>query len=144
MRYQVDFLLLLKIQKISSYFGLCRKVLFGNQLVGFFTFNLFDLLILIPGAHCYIVLVLHDFYPPISFWSNRFLLQHKSGNLTPEINPNNTMYLFPVTFFCIYSFLSMFLYGLDSRRKQTKDLNSKLRPSTCTPKKTRRPPITHI
>ena len=135
MRYQVDFLLLLKIQKISSYFGLCRKVLFGNQLVGFFTFNFFDLLILIPGAHCYIVLVLHDFYQSISFWSTRFLLQHKSGNLTPEISLNNTMFIFPVTFFCIYSFFSMFLYGLDSRRKQTKDLNSKLKPFTCTPKK---------
>ena len=57
MRYQVDFLLPLKLQKISYYFGLCRKILLANQFVGFFTFDLFDLLILIPGVHCYIVLV---------------------------------------------------------------------------------------
>ena len=57
MGYQVDFLLPLKLQKISYYFGLCRKILLANQFAGFFTFDLFDLLILIPGVHCYIVLV---------------------------------------------------------------------------------------
>ena len=57
MRYQVDFLLPLKLQKISYYFGLCWKILLANQFEGFFTFDMFDLLILIPVAHCYIVLV---------------------------------------------------------------------------------------
>ena len=57
MRYQIDFLLPLKLQKISYYFGLCQKILLVNQFAGFFTFDLFDLLILIPGFHCYIVLV---------------------------------------------------------------------------------------
>ena len=57
MRYQVDYLLPLKLQKISYYFGLCQKILLANQCAGFFTFDLLDLLILIPGVHCYIVLV---------------------------------------------------------------------------------------
>ena len=57
MRYQVDFLLSLKLQKISYYFGLCQKILLGNQFAGFFTFDLVDLLILILRVHCYIVLV---------------------------------------------------------------------------------------
>ena len=57
MRYQVEFLLSLKLQKISYYLGLCRKILLANQFAEFFTFDLFDLLIRIPGVHCYIVLV---------------------------------------------------------------------------------------
>ena len=57
MRYQVDILLPLKLQKISYYFGLCQKILLDNQFAGFFTFDLFDLLISIPGVHCYMVLV---------------------------------------------------------------------------------------
>ena len=57
MRYQVDFLLLLKLQKIY-YFGLCWKILLANQFAGFFTFDLFGLLILIPRGHCYIVLII--------------------------------------------------------------------------------------
>ena len=57
MRYQVDFLLPLKLQKISYYFGLCWKILLVNQFAGFFTFDLFDLLILIPRDHCDIVLL---------------------------------------------------------------------------------------
>ena len=56
-RYQVDFLLSLKLQKISYYFGLCWKIFLVNQVAGFFTFDLFDLLMWIPGVHCYIVLV---------------------------------------------------------------------------------------
>ena len=56
MRYQVDFLLPLKLQKIC-YFGLCRKKLLANHFAGFFTFDLFNLLILIPGIHSYIRLV---------------------------------------------------------------------------------------
>ena len=43
MRYQVDFLLPLKLQKILCYFGLCRKILLVNRYAGFFTFDLFDL-----------------------------------------------------------------------------------------------------
>ena len=50
-------LVLLKLQKISYYFGLCRQILLAYQFAGFFTFDLFDLLILILGIHCYIVLV---------------------------------------------------------------------------------------
>ena len=60
MRNQVDFLLPLKLQKIC-YFGLCCKILLANQFAGFFTFDLFDLLILIPGVHCYIALVNVEF-----------------------------------------------------------------------------------
>ena len=60
MRYQVDFLLPLKLQKISYYFGLCQKILLANQFAGVFTFDLCDLLILTPGLHCYIVLVKDD------------------------------------------------------------------------------------
>ena len=56
MRYQVDFLLPLKLQKIC-YFALCRKKLLANHFAGFFTFDLFNLLILIPGIHSYIRLV---------------------------------------------------------------------------------------
>ena len=59
MRYQVDFLIPLKLQKISYYFGLCRKILLANQFAGFLIFDLCDLLIIIPGVHCYIVLVKH-------------------------------------------------------------------------------------
>ena len=37
--------------KISCYFGLWPQILLANQFTGFFTFDLFDLLILIPGVH---------------------------------------------------------------------------------------------
>ena len=67
MRYQVDFLLSLKLQKISYYFGLCRKILLANQFAGFFTFDLFDLLILIPGVHFYVVLVSSIFFN-LNYW----------------------------------------------------------------------------
>ena len=56
MRYQVYFSLPLKLQKIC-YFALCHKILLIKQFAGFFAFDLFDLLILIPGVHWYIVLV---------------------------------------------------------------------------------------
>ena len=62
MRYQVDVLLPLKLQKISYYFGLCQKIVLANQFARFFTFDLFDLLILIAGVHYYIVLVLSNFF----------------------------------------------------------------------------------
>ena len=62
MRYQVDFLLPLMLQKVSYYFGLYWKILLANQFAGFFTFDFFDMLILIPGVHCYIVLVCLVFF----------------------------------------------------------------------------------
>ena len=62
MSYQVDILLPLELQKISYYFGLCWKILLASQFSGFFTFDLFDLLILVPGVHCYIILVLINTY----------------------------------------------------------------------------------
>ena len=43
--------------KMLRYFGLCCKLLLANQFPGFFTFDLFYLLILIPGGHGYIVFV---------------------------------------------------------------------------------------
>ena len=55
--YQVNFLLPLKLQKMSYYFGLYWTIPLVNQFSGFFTFDLFDFLILIPEVHCYIVLV---------------------------------------------------------------------------------------
>ena len=56
MRYQVDFLLPLKLQKIC-YFGLCDKIRSANLFAGFFNFDFFELLILILEVHYYIVLV---------------------------------------------------------------------------------------
>ena len=50
MRYQVDFLLPWKLQKVSCYFGLRPQ----NTL----TLDLFDLLIFIPKVYYYVVLVL--------------------------------------------------------------------------------------
>ena len=57
MKYQFDFLLPLKLQKISCNLSYDPKILLTNQFAGFFTFDFFDLSILIPGGHCYIVLV---------------------------------------------------------------------------------------
>ena len=50
MRHQVDFLLLLKLQKVSYYFGLYQKILLASQFAGFFIFDWFNLLILIRGS----------------------------------------------------------------------------------------------
>ena len=55
MRYRIDFLLPLKLQKIPILFWVMMENTPGQS--GFFTFDLFDLLILMPGVHCYIVLV---------------------------------------------------------------------------------------
>ena len=55
MRYQVDFLLPLKLQKISCYFGLCRKILLANQFCRIFYFWLVWYVILNTGGpllHC--------------------------------------------------------------------------------------------
>ena len=45
MSFEVDFLLPLKPQKESYYFGLCWKIHLANQFAEFFTFDLFNLLI---------------------------------------------------------------------------------------------------
>ena len=58
MRYQVEFLLPLKLQKISCYFRLCCKILLANQFAGFFSFDLFGILILILRVDCFIALVI--------------------------------------------------------------------------------------
>ena len=44
-------------KKYHAILGYDPKILFANHFAGFFTFDLFDLLILIPGFHCYTVLV---------------------------------------------------------------------------------------
>ena len=54
MRDQVIFFLPLKLE--ICYFGNDPKILLANQFAGYFAFGLFDLLNLIPGVHCYIVL----------------------------------------------------------------------------------------
>ena len=38
------------------------KILLANQFADYFTFGLSDMLNLIPGVHCYIVLVSLDFH----------------------------------------------------------------------------------
>ena len=57
MRCHVDFLLLLELQKNHAFWGYDPQNLLADLFTGFFTFELFDLLILIPGIHCCIVLV---------------------------------------------------------------------------------------
>ena len=57
MRYQVDFLLPFKLQK-NEILGYDSKIILDNYFAGFITFDLVDLLILIPGVHCCIVLVI--------------------------------------------------------------------------------------
>ena len=54
MRYQDDFLLLLKLQRYAILDD-DPRILLANQFAAFFTFDLFDLFILIPRVHCYIV-----------------------------------------------------------------------------------------
>ena len=44
----------LKLQKYRAILGYDSKILLSNQFAGFFTFNLFDFLILIPWVHHYI------------------------------------------------------------------------------------------
>ena len=50
MRYLVDFWLPLKLHKISCYFRLRPQNTLTNQFRRFFIFDIFDLLILIPGS----------------------------------------------------------------------------------------------
>ena len=47
----------------------------ANPFAGFFTFDLFDLLILIPGVHCYIVLVSNarKVLQPEGLWKTTFI-----------------------------------------------------------------------
>ena len=54
LRYRADFLLPLKLQTVLGY---DPKILLATLFPGFFTFDLFDLLTLMLGVHCYIVLV---------------------------------------------------------------------------------------
>ena len=80
-KYQVDFLhvvsrLPLKLQKYYSWVGYDPKIILAsaNQFAGFFTFDLFDLLISIPEVYCYIALVclmyLFDFTVfDLTFWN---------------------------------------------------------------------------
>ena len=58
MRYQDDFLLLLKLQRYAILDD-DPRILLANQFAAFFTFDLFDLFILIPRVHCYIVRFLY-------------------------------------------------------------------------------------
>ena len=62
MTYQVDVLLPLKLQKYHAILGYDPKILLANQFAGFFTFDLFDFSVLIPGVHCYIVLAFNTDY----------------------------------------------------------------------------------
>ena len=75
--YQVDFFASIEAAKNTLFLGLCQKTLLANQFAWFFTFDLFDLLILILGVHWYIVLVAlchfdGNCYPLASF----FILWH--------------------------------------------------------------------
>ena len=68
--------------KKYTFLGLCQKTLLANQFAWFFTFDLFDLLILILGVHCYIVLVLF-----VCFYRSQFCspginqISHSQSNL---------------------------------------------------------------
>ena len=83
MRYQVDFLPPLKLQKISYYFGLCRTILLANQFCRIFYFWLVWLINLNTGGpllHCtcsYYFLVIVSFAWFFSsenlFWVFNFL-----------------------------------------------------------------------
>ena len=53
MGYEVDFLFRLNLQIKHD-----PKILLANHSAGYFTFELLDMLILIPGIHYYIVLVM--------------------------------------------------------------------------------------
>ena len=60
-RIKLISLLPLKLQKMPYYCELWWKILLANQLAGIFIFDLCDLLILILGGHCYIVLIVYRF-----------------------------------------------------------------------------------
>ena len=49
----------LKLQEISCYFWLWCNIFLANQFAGFFTFDLFEVLILMPGVHRCIVLIMN-------------------------------------------------------------------------------------
>ena len=117
------FLVPLKLQKIY-YFGLYWKILLGNQFAGFLTFDLFDLLILTPGDHCYIVLVWISIYvvkcfPDTVAYINLFLTCITSflliyfffSNLTltvplptPDKEKNNLNVYFYISLWCLKRF----------------------------------------
>ena len=45
-------------KKYHAILGYDPKILLANQLAGFFIFDMWDLLNLITGVHCYVVIVL--------------------------------------------------------------------------------------
>ena len=59
------------------------------------------------------ILLSHD-YQSVSSWSTRFLSQNKSRNWASDLNKNNTMYVVPFSFCCIYYFFSLFVYTVFS------------------------------
>ena len=83
MRYQVDFLLSFKLQKISCCFRLCRKILLANQFAGFFHFWLFWLVNLNTGGpllHCTcFILFLSMFLPYDLSFSSLFFIKIKNN-----------------------------------------------------------------
>ena len=91
MSYQVDILLPLKLQKILCYFGLCYKILLAYQFAGFFTFDLFDLLILILGS----ITTLYLLY----ILSKRFFLKYKGLSDARVVSVTKKEYGFVVHFF---------------------------------------------
>ena len=56
MRYQVDFLLQLKLEEILCYFGLWPQTTLGQSVCSIFYFWLVWLVKLNTGVHCYIIL----------------------------------------------------------------------------------------
>ena len=90
MRYQVDSLLPLKLDKKFCVMGYDPKILLANQFAAFFTIGQFHLLDLIPVVYCYIVLVfIYSPPPPIlakSIFGNAALTR-QSLRLLPFRNP---------------------------------------------------------
>ena len=85
-------------KKISGYFGLCHKILLANQFAGFFTFVLFNLLILILGVHCYTVLVYICNHLGISVTLKFNLLQHNFDEIYAVSNNQQSAILISVFF----------------------------------------------
>ena len=68
MRYQAEFLLPLKLEILKKYTILCYdpEKISASQFTGCFTLGLFSLLNLIPGGHCYILLVYSCLFSALS------------------------------------------------------------------------------
>ena len=87
MKYQFDFLLPLKLQKISCNLSYDPKILLTNQFAGFFTFDFFDLSILIRGAIATLYLL------------NSFLIVYISGDIFLSSKP--LFFIMRPTIYCI-------------------------------------------